>query len=130
MMRKYLLKPHSPSRHRLIENGMTEVLDGGYESFERYGYFVIKGAFGKETAAQCRDVLWECLTSEGISRDDLGTWPLKIKLDKTWKGSDGSPWDRVFTQTLESTIQSLLGESNKIGAYGAGWWMVTFPGCV
>jgi len=44
------------------------------DAFIRDGYVAVRGAFSEQTAAACREVIWEVLAGEGISRVDRATW--------------------------------------------------------
>ena len=69
------------------------------ETFNNYGYMVIKNAFSKKTAEMCREKVWEYMSnSHGVLRKDQSTWVPKVSLDKVWMESDGEPWQDVFTE--------------------------------
>lgn len=83
-----------------MENeGDLELLDPTYlDCFSKYGYAVIKQAFSKETAARCRDKVWEHMNiHNGVSREDASTWLPKVSLDRVWMEDEGAPWKSVFT---------------------------------
>ena len=68
------------------------------DTFNKYGYLVVKNAFTKMTADLCRDKVWEFMgESHGVYREDQSTWVPKVSLDKVWMESDGTPWEDVFT---------------------------------
>ena len=68
------------------------------DTFNKFGYLVIKNAFSKKTAALCRDKVWEYIgDSHGVYREDQSSWVPKVSLDKVWMESDGAPWQDVFT---------------------------------
>ena len=67
-------------------------------SFNEYGYMVVKNAFSEETAASCRDIVWEHMTEyHNVIRHDVSTWPHKVSLDQVWMKEDGDAWRGVFT---------------------------------
>lgn len=69
-----------------------------FDCFSKYGYTVIKQAFSKETAALCRDKVWEHIRKyHGVCRQDTSTWVPKVSLDKVWMEHEGPPWNSVFT---------------------------------
>ncbi|WP_051570890.1 hypothetical protein [Cryptosporangium arvum] len=43
------------------------------DQFERDGYVVVRGALTPETAAACRDAIWDALAGHGVTRD-RATW--------------------------------------------------------
>jgi hypothetical protein len=45
------------------------------EGFLRDGYMAIRGAVSIETAAACRQAIWEAMSAQGIRADDPATWP-------------------------------------------------------
>jgi hypothetical protein len=73
-----------------------------FDCFRKYGYVVIKQAFSKETAALCKDRVWEHMsTYHGVCRQDASTWVPKVSLDKVWMENEGAPWKSVFTLKCE-----------------------------
>lgn len=104
-------------------------LDGITEEFLENGFAVVKGAFPTKTAEKCREALWRKLDESNIKRDDVSTWPIKFGISECYTKEDGAPWDEVFTSTLQDAIDAICGpDSTK--SFGAGWWMITFPGHV
>ena len=74
-----------------------------FNSFIKYGYFVVKNAFSKETAQLCRDIMWDHIkVTDGVDRYDQSTWPSKVLTDKVWIQGDGVPWENVFTDRYSS----------------------------
>lgn len=105
-----------------------ESLQTNLNTFEKYGYMLVKNAFSKETASLCRDEVWKYLEGiEGVDRNDMSTWPLKSSIDKVWNARDGEPWSNVFTEKFTSAVEYLVGE-DRMDNFGAGWWMITYPG--
>lgn len=51
------------------------------DAFSRNGYVALCGAFGADTAAACRAVIWDALAGQGISADDPAAWPPLAELD-------------------------------------------------
>lgn len=94
--------------------------------FSVYGYVKIKNAFTKETAFCCKDILWQVLQDKHNIRRDHDTWTKKATLDNVYHGSEGKPWSDVFTSTLSESINKICG-LNRVGNFGCGWWMITFP---
>jgi len=41
----------------------------------RDGFVAIRGAFDADTAAACREVIWESLSEQGVHADDPAGWP-------------------------------------------------------
>lgn len=42
------------------------------DAFIRDGYAVVRGAFGRDTARACREMIWDVLAARGISPDYPG----------------------------------------------------------
>jgi hypothetical protein len=53
----------APGRGRTI--GRVDI-----DTFVRDGYVAVRGAFDERTAKACRDMIWESLGGQGISRTD------------------------------------------------------------
>lgn len=88
------------------------------EEFVEKGFTVVKEAFSRETAAQCRQALWEKHKFEPTTR---------IGIPEIYKNDDlGAPWDACWSPKLREAVTSLVGP-NWIET-GCGWWVVTFPG--
>ncbi|HYV81456.1 MAG TPA: hypothetical protein VE979_25345 [Streptosporangiaceae bacterium] len=51
------------------------------DAFSRDGYVALRGAFGADTAAACRAVIWDALDGQEISADDPAAWPPLAELD-------------------------------------------------
>ena len=86
---------------------MAEPSVEDFDSFNKYGYMVIKNAFSKETAALCRDKMWTHIKgTHGVDRLDQSTWIPKVLSDKMWTEQDGIPWSEVFTTRLEVVMTS------------------------
>lgn len=50
-------------------------------TFGKYGYMLIKNAFSKETAEQCKEKIWDYMKeSDGIDRYDQSTWTFKVTI--------------------------------------------------
>jgi hypothetical protein len=44
------------------------------DTFARDGYVAVRGAFDERIAGACRDLIWDSLGGQGISRADRATW--------------------------------------------------------
>jgi hypothetical protein len=44
------------------------------DTFVRDGYVAVRGAFDERIAGACRDMIWDSLGGQGISRADRATW--------------------------------------------------------
>jgi len=56
------------------------------DGFIRDGYVVVRGAVDAETAAACRELIWESMAKRGVRRDDRGTWPSVVEIDDLGAG--------------------------------------------
>ena len=98
-------------------------------NFHQLGYVVVREAFSREVAAECCDLIWAQMASQGggVKRDDPSSWPaVKCAIDATLREADGPPWSRVYTSRLQAAIDTLCG-AGRTEELGLGWWMNTFP---
>ena len=50
------------------------------EAFVRDGYVAVRGAFDADTAAACREAIWQALGERGVLRDDPATWRPRVEI--------------------------------------------------
>jgi hypothetical protein len=96
------------------------------EAFVRDGYTVVRGAFGKDTARACREMIWDVLAERGISPDDRATWaPPLIRINCP----DGEPFAAAGTSPrLHAAYDELIGAGRWIPRAGVGGTVpVRFP---
>eukprot|EP00629_Pelagomonadales_sp_RCC1024_P015494 CAMPEP_0119261344 /NCGR_PEP_ID=MMETSP1329-20130426/1440_1 /TAXON_ID=114041 /ORGANISM="Genus nov. species nov., Strain RCC1024" /LENGTH=345 /DNA_ID=CAMNT_0007260897 /DNA_START=103 /DNA_END=1137 /DNA_ORIENTATION=- len=103
--------------------------------FERDGFCVLRGAFQRGDALECRAALWRHLEeTRGIAEGDRSTWSKAPKgrqgLQDMFAGSDlGAPWAACWSPRLRRALDQLCGEGRWVeDGLGCGWWVVTFPG--
>lgn len=94
--------------------------------FEKKGYIYVPNAFSKEIAKECREIIWDRLSNQGIDRSDCNTFPVKAPLGDVYFEKDGDPWSSIFSVKLKNAIDDICGNDRWMD-FGAGWWMVTFP---
>lgn len=56
------------------------------------------------------------------------SWPVKLTLDKSFRSTNGDPWNAVICSEQVDTINSLFGKGMWDSySMSTGWWMITFP---
>jgi hypothetical protein len=103
--------------------------------FIREGFILLKGAFPREVALQCREELslevaqlTKSETGQAIELNEAHTWTQeKVRLSKSFK-SDREPWSNVISDRLRAAISQLMGGDGSWNDFGVGWWVITFPG--
>jgi hypothetical protein len=96
------------------------------ETFVRDGYVAVRGAFSERTARACRDVIWDTLGGQGISRADRATWtrPL-VRIGCP----EGEPFAEAGTSpALTAAYDELIGAGRWTRRAGVGGTVpVRFP---
>jgi hypothetical protein len=82
-------------------------VDVDVDGFVRDGFTVVRGAFDADTAAGCRDGIWDALAGHGVRRDDRGTWRRpSIRVDTP----DGAPFRAAAgSPALHPAYDELIG---------------------
>ena len=96
------------------------------EASMRDGYVVVRGAFGKETADACREMIWDVLAGRGISPDDRATWaPPLVRINCP----DGEPFATAgLSPRLAAAYDQLIGTGRWRPRAGVGGTVpVRFP---
>mmetsp|Transcript_4936 Transcript_4936/g.6032 ORF Transcript_4936/g.6032 Transcript_4936/m.6032 type:complete len:301 (+) Transcript_4936:113-1015(+) len=110
---------------------MPVFTDTEVEAFQQQGFIVLKNAFPRRIAIDCRTELWKILKEEkGIDQEDQDTWTEdRIGLKNVYTKDSGSPWCDVFTDRLFNGIDQLVGGRSKWSPdqLGCGWWVINFP---
>jgi Phytanoyl-CoA dioxygenase (PhyH) len=92
------------------------------EQFIADGFVMLRGAFPREVAAECREFIWK----------QIGLWENCTSFDQpivvVQKSFSGEPFDRVMNPRLKTALDELLGKDRFIVNEGFGWWTVLFPG--
>jgi hypothetical protein len=83
------------------------------DTFVRDGYVAVRGAFDERIAGACRDMIWDSLGGQGISRADRATWTrrgtsprmmaqpgVEVPGGFALDGSDSSPVARAIVEGL------------------------------
>ena len=100
-------------------------------NFINEGYVIIRNAFPRKIADECRGLIWQTLEKENsIERLNPLTWSAnrRIGLSKTFSQEDGEPWSKIFTDKILDSISLLIGDQESFGKLDTGWWIVSFPG--
>jgi len=108
---------------------MSFLSEDDLASFSDLGYTVVRGAFARETADACVELIWQEMERDhGHKRLDVATWPeVKCPMALSFRQKHGSPWSEVFTPRLLGAIADICGGEEGTEPFGCGWWMCTFP---
>jgi hypothetical protein len=96
--------------------------DSELEQFIAEGYVILRGAFSRELAAECREFvwkqvpLWEQCTTFGQ--------PM-VQIQKVF-GS--APFDQIMNERLSSGLDQIVGADRWRFSGLYGWWSLLFPG--
>ncbi|HKN00804.1 MAG TPA: phytanoyl-CoA dioxygenase family protein [Candidatus Binataceae bacterium] len=92
------------------------------DQFIADGYVVLRGAFAREVADQCREFIW----NQVPLWDDCTTYgqPM-VQIRKVF---NGAPFDQVRSERLKSGLDQMVGTDRWQGPAGYGWWSLLFPG--
>ncbi|OQR99363.1 hypothetical protein ACHHYP_06947 [Achlya hypogyna] len=97
--------------------------------FVEHGYVLLKKAFSPDTAAACREFLWDRIAKDGIDRQNSLTWPEKHWISESYNDVTGDPWTSVLTPRLKRAMDQLCGVDRwQPDDLTCGWWVLTFPG--
>ncbi|KAF0716777.1 hypothetical protein AaE_011004 [Aphanomyces astaci] len=97
--------------------------------FIEHGYVLLRNAFPVDTAAACRDFLWNRIEQDGVKQHDCATWPEKHWISESYDDKTGSPWTEALTPRLKRAMDQVCGEDRWIPSdLTCGWWVLTFPG--
>ncbi|WP_030434402.1 phytanoyl-CoA dioxygenase family protein [Actinoplanes subtropicus] len=94
--------------------------------FIRDGYAVLRGAFDADTAAACRQSIWDALATHGVRPDDRSTWTRpSIRIDTP----DGEPFRAAAVwPALHAAYDELIGAGRWTARSGVGGTVpVRFP---
>ncbi|CAH0521767.1 unnamed protein product [Peronospora belbahrii] len=94
--------------------------------FIRDGFVLLSGAFSSSTAQKCRELIWQRLAQDGITKDS-STWVERHGIAELYTMEDNLVWADVITPRLKRALDQLCGP-NQWEDFGLGWWMITFPG--
>jgi hypothetical protein len=95
------------------------------DAFVRDGYVAIRCAFGADTAAACREVIWAELAERGVDRDDPAGWPTRVQLPCP----EGGPFVAAGTSpAVTAACDELIGRGRWMPRAGVGGAVqVRFP---
>lgn len=87
------------------------------DQFLRDGYVVVRGAFDTGTAAACRDLIWDALGAEGVTRDKT-TWARPVLRVNC---PDAEPFSAAGTSpVLWVAYDELIGPGRWTRRHGVG----------
>jgi hypothetical protein len=88
-----------------VDHGHHDPMD--IDGFIRDGYTVVRGAFDADTAAACRQVIWDELAEQGVRPDDRDTWRRPLIRINT---PDGEPFRvAAASSRLAAAYGELIG---------------------
>ncbi len=95
------------------------------DAFIRDGYVAIRGAFAADTAAACRQLIWESMGQQGILPEDAATWPPRVEIGDL----DNEPFHAAATApALTAAYDELIGPGRWTRRVDAGRAVVVrFP---
>jgi hypothetical protein len=96
------------------------------DAFVRDGYAAVRGAFDERTARACREIIWESLGEQSISRADRATWTRPLVRIPC---PDGEPFAAAAASPeLAAAYDELIGEGRWNRRIGVGGTVpVRFP---
>jgi Phytanoyl-CoA dioxygenase (PhyH) len=98
------------------------LMDGDVERFVREGVFLLKGAFPRELADECRQLLW---ATTGCDERDPTTWTKPvIRIE----GRGDAPFAAAInTGRLHTAFDQLAGRGRWVPRNGIGTFPIRFP---
>jgi hypothetical protein len=98
------------------------LMDGDVERFVREGAFLLKGAFPRELADECRQLLW---AATGCDEHDPTTWTKPVfRLE----GRGDVPFAAAInTERLHTAFDQLAGRGRWVPRDGIGTFPIRFP---
>ena len=96
------------------------------DTFVRDGYVAVRGAFDERTARACRDMIWDSLGGQGISRSERATWTRPLVRIAC---PEGEPFAAAAASAkLTAAYDKLIGTGRWIRRPGVGGTVpVRFP---
>jgi hypothetical protein len=92
------------------------------EQFISDGYVILRRAFSRELAAECRDFVW----NQVPSWDECTTYGQPMIQIR--KGFLCPPFDRIMNARIASALDDLVGVNRWRAPQAYGWWSLLLPG--
>jgi hypothetical protein len=92
------------------------------EQFLVDGYVVLRGAFPRAVALECREFVWQ----EVLRWDHCTTYGQPMVQIQTGFGC--APFDRIMNDRLTAALDELVGRRRWKAHNSWGWWSLLFPG--
>lgn len=96
--------------------------DSEIEQFISEGYVVLRRAFSRASAEECRKFIW----NQVPSWDDCTTYGQPMV--QIQKGFGCAPFNRIMNERLASGWDQLVGVDRWRGPQVYGWWSLLLPG--
>jgi hypothetical protein len=96
--------------------------DSELEQFISEGYVILRRAFHRELATQCREFVWNQIP-QWDHCTTYGQPMVQIK-----KGFDCAPFDRIMNQRLSSSVDQLVGPGRWKAHGSYGYFTLLLPG--
>jgi hypothetical protein len=76
------------------------------DSFLQDGFVAIRRAVDADTAAECRELIWQSMARRGLRRDDPATWPSLVRIDDL----DAGPFTAAgLSPAMAAAYDELIG---------------------
>ncbi len=111
----------------VAKGGRESTINGmDIDTFVRDGYVAVRGAFDERTARACRDMIWDSLGGQGISRADRAAWTRPLVRIAC---PEGEPFAAAAASPqLTAAYDELIGAGRWIRPGGVGGTVpVRFP---
>jgi hypothetical protein len=96
--------------------------DSDIGQFISDGYVVLRGAFSRDLAAECREFVW----SQIPSWDECTTYGQPMV--QLRKGFGCAPFDRIMNDRLSEGLDQIVGANRWRAPQLYGWWSLLLPG--
>jgi hypothetical protein len=96
--------------------------DSEIEQFISDGYVVLRGAFSRDLAEECREYVWRQVPSW----DECTTYGQPMVQIR--KGFGCAPFDRIMNDRLSEGLDQLVGANRWRAPQLYGWWSLLLPG--
>jgi hypothetical protein len=96
--------------------------DSEIEQFISEGFVLLRGAFPRELAAECREFVWKQVPS-WHQCTTYGQPMVQIQ-----KGFGCAPFDRIMNEKIASALDRVVGVNRWRPPQVYGWWSLLLPG--
>jgi hypothetical protein len=96
--------------------------DSEIEQFISDGYVVLRGAFSRDLAEECREYVWRQVPSW----DECTTYGQPMVQIR--KGFGCTPFDRIMNERIAAGLDQVVGVNRWRAPQVYGWWSLLLPG--